>query len=98
MEEYYAEFGNYDVTITLPSAYIVGASGVLQNADELNQYKNIGHGNVQSVSRKNAIKYKTQQGATKSLNYKGENIVDFAWFADKDFVVRYDTMQLGSGK
>ena len=34
---------------------------------------------------------------TKSLQYKGNNIHDFAWFADKDFIIRYDTAQLASG-
>jgi hypothetical protein len=98
MGEFYSEYGNFDVSITLPSKYIVGATGVLQNADELKQYKTIGTKNVQTNSRKNAIKYVAPSTAVKTLNYKGENILDFAWFADKDFVVRYDTMQSVSGK
>lgn len=98
MGEFYAEYANFDVSITLPSQYIVGASGVLQNADELKQYKAIGSKNVASGSRKNLIKYTAPSTPTKTLNYKGENILDFAWFADKDFVVRYDTLQLPSGK
>jgi hypothetical protein len=32
--EFYSEFGNYDVQITLPSNYIVAASGVLQDTSE----------------------------------------------------------------
>jgi hypothetical protein len=96
--EFYSEFGNFDVSITLPSSYIVGATGVLQNADELQQYKAIGNSNVASSSRKNSVKYKVPSASTKTLNYKGENILDFAWFADKDFVVRYDTMQVSSGR
>ncbi len=96
--EFYSEYGNFDVSITLPSQYIVGATGVLQNADELKQYKTIGAANVASASETNSTKYIAPSSATKTLNYKGENILDFAWFADKDFVVRYDTMQLASGK
>jgi ribosomal protein L30E len=86
------------VSITLPSQYIVGATGVLQNADEVKQYKGIGISNNASSSRKNSVKYVAPSTSTKTLNYKGENILDFAWFADKDFVVRYDTLQLASGK
>jgi len=96
--EFYSDYGNFDVSITLPSQYIVGATGVLQNEDELKQYKEIGITNVASSSRKNSMKYIVPSTQTKTLNYKGENILDFAWFADKDFVVRYDTMQLSPGK
>lgn len=35
---------------------------------------------------------------TKTLQYKQDNIHDFAWFADKRFVVSYDTIQLASGR
>ena len=98
MGEYYSEFGSFDVSITVPSSYIVGATGVLQNAEELKQYKDIGSRNLSSASRKNSVKYVAPKGATKTLRYKGDNIPDFAWFADKDFVIRYDTLQLQSGK
>src|SRR5215203_290576 len=96
--EFYSDYGNFDVNITLPSQYIVGATGVLQNDDELKQYKEIGASNLASSSRKNSIKYIPSPATTKTLNYKGENVLDFAWFADKDFVLKYDTMQLNSGK
>lgn len=98
MGEYYSEFGSFDVSITLPSNYIVGATGVLQNADELKQYKEIGSKNVSTASRKNSVKYSAPSGAFKTLRYKGDSVPDFAWFADKDFVVRYDTLQLQSGR
>jgi hypothetical protein len=96
--EFYSEYGNFDVSITLPSQYIVGASGVLQNTNELKQYREIGAANVASSSKTNATKYAAPSTPTKTLTYKGENILDFAWFADKDFVIRYDTLQLTSGK
>ncbi|RYY88996.1 MAG: M1 family peptidase [Chitinophagaceae bacterium] len=92
--EFYSDFGNYDVTITLPADYIVGATGVLQNADELAQYKAIGQANRIAASRKNTTAYKPAQPGTKSLNFRGEQVVDFAWFAAKDFTIRYDTLLL----
>ncbi len=95
--EFYSEFGSFDVSITVPSAYVIGATGTLQNADELAKYKELGKNN--NVAANKVIKYKTTSTApVKTLQYKGSNIHDFAWFADKEFVVRYDTAQLGSGK
>jgi hypothetical protein len=35
---------------------------------------------------------------TKTLTYIQNNVHDFAWFADKNFIVKYDTVQLLSGK
>ena len=32
--EFYSEFGNFNVQITLPKNYVVAATGELQNADE----------------------------------------------------------------
>lgn len=40
--EFYYEFGNYDVTITVPKEYLVAATGVLQNAEQLEALKKLG--------------------------------------------------------
>ena len=37
------------------------------------------------------------QGA-KTLHYTGDNMLDFAWFADPNFIVNSDTLQLASGR
>jgi hypothetical protein len=95
--EFYSEFGSFDVTITVPSAYVIGATGILQNEEEFTKYKEIGKANNADTTR--FIRYTTtKSGSTKSLEYKQDNIHDFAWFADKDFIIRYDTAQLASGK
>ncbi len=39
--EFYSEFGNFNVKITVPENYIVAASGELQNADELEKLKQL---------------------------------------------------------
>jgi hypothetical protein len=36
--------------------------------------------------------------STKTLQFKQDRIHDFAWFADKRFLVRFDTIQLASGR
>lgn len=42
--------------------------------------------------------YPPSSSQTKSLRYVQHNVHDFAWFADKRFVVDHDTMKLASGK
>ncbi len=95
--EFYSEYGKFDVSITVPAAYVVGATGTLQDVEELKKYKELGKTN--NFKNKDLLKYSPIVSTpTKTLQYKGENIHDFAWFADKDFIVRYDTAQLTSGK
>jgi Peptidase family M1 domain len=97
MGEFYSEYGNYDVSITLPASYIVGATGTLQTKDELDLYKKTGAENVKNRKGKPAL-YTTTNTGTKTLNYYAAQVPDFAWFADKDFIIQYDTIQLPSGK
>ncbi len=96
MGEYYSEYGNYKVSITLPGNYVVGATGILQNDEEREKYKSIGTTNNSNRSSEPVI-YKGSSG-NKTLNYIAENVPDFAWFAEKDVVIQYDTLQLKSGK
>ncbi len=72
--EYYGVFGNFDVSITLPKKYVVGGTGVLQNANE------IGYGySTEKVKIKRSVKELT-------WHFKAENVHDFAWAADPDFI------------
>lgn len=82
--EFYSEFGSFDVEITAPSAYVIAATGMLQDTATLRQLKENGKHYV--------------EGKTKVWHYKQNNIHDFAWFASKDFVVQYDTVILPSKK
>ncbi|MGB8194646.1 MAG: M1 family metallopeptidase [Chitinophagaceae bacterium] len=92
--EFYSEYGSFKVNISLPSSYVVGATGVLQNEDELKTYKQLGLSNKTGVQ-----KYVPAAANTsKTLSYTAENVHDFAWFADKNFIIEYDSLQLASGK
>jgi hypothetical protein len=93
--EFYSEFGSFKVNITLPSSYVVGATGKLQTKSELDEYKRIGAANYRNPEK--PLQYRsTDPGKPKTLEYFGENIHDFAWFADEDFIIQYDTLRLSS--
>ena len=97
MGEFYSEYADYRVSITLPSQYVVGATGVMQNADELEAYKKVGGKNARNRNNKPVL-YAPGKKEMKTLTYFAENVPDFAWFADKDFVIQYDTIHLENGK
>ncbi len=59
--EFFADFGTYDVSITLPLEYVVGATGYLREE-------------------------KVNRDSTKTLVYHAEDVHDFAWVADPDYV------------
>lgn len=40
--EFYSEFGNYEVQITLPNSYIVAATGILEDTEALEKLKQLG--------------------------------------------------------
>lgn len=109
--EFFSEFGNYDVRITLPKDFVVAATGLLQNQEEISWMKSRIDApakkkaiSSRSPTSKNAPKKPVEEtvdispSGTKSLRYLQENIHDFAWFANKDFIVNYDSCQLQSGR
>ena len=98
MGEFYSEYADYKVNITLPSAYVVGATGLLQNADELAEYKRIGSLNAANRKDKALLYVPKAAAGTKKLSYVMHDVPDFAWFADKDLVIQYDTVKLASGR
>lgn len=104
--EFYSEFGNYEVKVTVPKSYVVLSSGELQNEDEKNWLKQ--RANYKSPAPV-VTKYKTppstkskQQVAAvknepvKTLVFKQNNIHDFAWFAGKKYIVNFDTLVLNN--
>lgn len=106
--EFYSEFGNFEVRITLPQNYVVAATGDLQEQAEKNWLKSRSAFNWTAEKKKIKTKagsYKTvrqdfpaSSSVLKTLTFKQDRIHDFAWFADKRFIVETDTCKLPSGR
>ncbi|NLZ95744.1 MAG: M1 family metallopeptidase, partial [Bacteroidales bacterium] len=93
--EFYAEFGHFDVQITLPANYIVGATGNLQNESEIEILDKL---STDTSWINNASSTKNDFPASsklfKTIRYTTEKIHDFAWFADKRFNVQKGKVKL----
>lgn len=97
MGEYFANFGNFKVSLTVPNDLVIAASGTLQSKEELNNYKTIGlQNNNKNLATGNLLNFAKQ--GTKTLDFLAENVHDFAWFAMYNAVVQHDTCKLASGK
>ncbi|TXF88498.1 M1 family metallopeptidase [Neolewinella aurantiaca] len=102
--EFYSEFGNFTLHLTLPENYVVGATGVLQNPDERNWLLKKAeadrvHLNISKAAGELSDgfvreTFPTSSERTKTLTWQAEQVHDFAWFADKRFRVLHDTLQL----
>ena len=77
--EFYGEFGTFDVSIDLPSRFVVAATGTVIEGDPGWNYNNGG-----------AIK-KSDDATRKTVRFRAENVHDFAWSADPSFVVQDTT-------
>ncbi|MBL7811967.1 MAG: M1 family metallopeptidase [Bacteroidetes bacterium] len=87
--EYYSEFGDYDVQITLPGNMRVAATGMLQNTNELlwlDELAGVGTDDIGVAD----------QPASKTLHYIQKQVPDFAWFAHPEFEVAKGSVQLDS--
>ncbi|MEO6612766.1 MAG: M1 family metallopeptidase [Chitinophagaceae bacterium] len=106
--EFYSEFGSFDVSITVPKNYVVAATGELQEEKEKEWLKTRSAYTWVPVKRKEKTTgdqlkttyqlFPESEKETKTLNYHQNDIHDFAWFADKRFIVNSDSCRLPSGK
>ncbi len=86
--EFYSEFGSFDVRITLPENYIVGATGNLQTSKEIEKLDKMAADTLwKHQYLKEKADFPLSSKEMKTLHFVGNNIHDFAWFADKRFHV-----------
>jgi hypothetical protein len=80
--EFYGIWGDFDVKISLPNNYIVGATGYLQNKEETGY----GYAPKDPESRPSKLTW----------HFTAENVHDFVWAADPDYVQKVHTMSDGT--
>lgn len=82
--EFYGEFSSFNVSITLPQEYVIAATGVCEEGDpgwEVADSLAVPPGDS---GQKERILYKT-------VTFRAEQVHDFAWCADPDFLVQDTT-------
>jgi len=82
--EFHGVWGDFDVKITIDKEYIVGGSGILQNPNE------IGYG-----YEDDGTEVKRPRGDKLTWHFVAEDVIDFFWGADPDFV--HTTAQVPGG-
>ncbi|MFT3886394.1 MAG: M1 family metallopeptidase [Flavobacteriales bacterium] len=92
--EFYSEFGSYDVSITLPANYVVGATGELQDASERAWMDSLAQRPPSFVLGNGRDPFPSSSEARKTLRFTQSDVHDFAWFADKRFQVRKGEVKL----
>ena len=96
--EFYAPFGSFDVRITLPAEYVVGATGVLQNPEAVGHgyagaaadvVPGLGNGTNGDLTNGDLTNGDVTNDAL-TWHFVAEDVHDFAWAADPDYV--HDTV------
>tara|TARA_R110002096_G_scaffold83876_7_gene194186 strand:- start:9062 stop:10903 length:1842 start_codon:yes stop_codon:yes gene_type:complete len=80
--EFHGVWGSFDVKINIDAAYVLGATGDLQNPQA------IGHGYGEEVIQ-------AEKGGKLQWHFKADPVHDFAWVADPEFT--HKKMQMNNG-
>jgi hypothetical protein len=97
--EFYSEYGTFDVSITLPDNYVVGATGSQPQGDpEISWLNSKVNETVAMKDFPGDLNFPPSSTTTKTLHYHEGKIHDFAWFADKRWHVLKDEIELPGSK
>ena len=100
--EFFSEIGSYDVSVTLPKNYIVMATGNCAEASENAFLDSLSQAPIPTFKRPGRPSAKWRDSVNrfpksatemKTLHFHEDNIHDFAWFADKRWIVRKDSIR-----
>ena len=108
--EFYSEFGSFDVSITLPSNYMLAATGDRAPDEKESAFiagrEKITRSVLDTLSARPVFQVTvagvpekiSSSTELKTVRFTQNNVHDFAWFADKRYLAVTDTAVLGSGK
>jgi len=97
--EFYSEYGTFDVHLTLPKNYVVGATGDLINGEsELNWLDSLANHTATIEEFDTDMSFPMSSSELKTLHYHQEKVHDFAWFADKRYHVLKGEVELPHSK
>ncbi|MEN9346911.1 MAG: hypothetical protein RLZZ77_422 [Bacteroidota bacterium] len=85
--EFYSEFGSFDVSITLPKNYVVGATGDLQNQSEIDFMNDLAAKGLDRPDLPVDNGFPESSSEQKTIRFKQKDVHDFGWFADKRWMV-----------
>ena len=104
--EFALSFGDFEVEITVPEDHVVGATGELQNPEEVLSKKELQRFEkakksfdkpVIIVTQKEAIaKEKNPKKGKKTWKYKAENVRDYAFASSRKFIWDAQSVKTGS--
>jgi len=103
--EFTLEFGDYDVSITVPADHVVAATGVLQNPKDVlttTQRKRLAKAKkadkpILVITPEEALaNEKSRSTKTKTWQFKAENVRDFAFASSRKFI--WDAQGYKGGK
>jgi len=106
--EFYLEYGDYDISITVPSSHIVVSSGELTNPQDVytveqqNRWKAAAQSDktvlIRSASELGDPKSRPSGKQELTWNFKLKNARDAAWASSAAFIIDAARMNLPSGK
>jgi hypothetical protein len=103
--EFYNEFGNFEVEITVPKDYNVWSSGLLQNADEIYTKKYLekiskaakSNEVIKVITKEDRLENKITKDADKhTYKFKAQNMPDFAFAVSKSYLWDATSVKVGN--
>jgi aminopeptidase N len=100
-KEFYGDFGTFDVQLTMPSHYVMDATGVLTNREEvlpadLRAKLDIKNFKDKPLYEKPSV-ITPHDGTFKTWRFRAINVHDFAWTADPTYRIGEVNLKLPDG-